>query len=131
MRARVRPWRGLRLRVALLTTLVAAASVSAMTWYAGRVSASAWRSQLAPTQPAVMARIAAAVAAEVGPGRPDWSKAQRSLDAGLAETGKQLIIFDSTRRAVAAAPAELLRRDVTLGADGTVSWQRVLSGDTA
>ena len=123
-------WRGLRLRIALLTTLVAAASVSAMAWYAGHVSAQAWRRQLEPTPTAALARIARAIAAAVGPGTPDWRNAQKPLAAGAAETGKQLIVFDSTRHAVAAAPSDLLRLDVTLGADGVVSWQRVVTDTT-
>ena len=123
------PWRGLRLRVALLTTLVAAASVSAMAWYAGRVSANAWRRQLAPTSPEMLARIARRVADAVGDGKPDWSKAQRPLATSAAEVGKQLIVFDSTRRAVAAAPAALLNLDIALGEDGTVSWQRVVANE--
>jgi signal transduction histidine kinase len=123
------PWRDLRLRVALLTTLVAVASVSAMAWYAGRVSASAWRRQLAPTPVATLSAIARAVAKAVGPGAPDWARAQHALDDGAKETGKQLIVFDSTRRAVASAPPELKRLDVTLGADGSVSWQRVVANE--
>lgn len=123
------PWRDLRLRVALLTTLVAVASVSAMAWYAGRVSANAWRRQLAPTPVATMSAIAREIAKDVGPGAPDWARAQHALDDGAKETGKQLIVFDSTRRAVASAPPELKRLDVTLGVDGAVSWQRVVANE--
>jgi two-component system sensor histidine kinase BaeS len=51
------------------------------------------------------------------------------LENGAAATGKQLIVFDSTRRAVASAPTDLLRLDVSLGADGAVTWQRVVRAD--
>ncbi|HUQ82880.1 MAG TPA: HAMP domain-containing sensor histidine kinase [Gemmatimonadaceae bacterium] len=126
MRPLVRSLGGLRARVALLTTLVACASVLAVAWYAGRVSANAWRRQLTPTPPGTLARIARDVADAVGPGAPDWRAAQPVLAAGSASTGKQLIVFDSTRRAVAAAPIELMALDVTLGADGVVTWQRLV-----
>jgi len=130
MRGLVRSLGGLRARVALLTTLVACASVATMAWYAGRVSANAWRRQLMPTPPATLARIAREVSDAVGPGAANWGAAQRVLAAGAASTGKQLLVFDSTRRAVAAAPAELLKLDVTLGPDGGISWQRVVADQT-
>jgi signal transduction histidine kinase len=115
--------------VALLTTLVACASIAAVAWYAVRVSESAWRRQLQPTSPETMRRIAARVAAEVQRGSPvpNWRNAQRTLAKGGAETGKQLIVFDTTRRAVAAAPPDLLELDVSLGVDGSVSWQRTIT----
>jgi signal transduction histidine kinase len=120
-------WRGLRVRVALLTILVAGASVVAMAWYASRVSVSAWQRQLRPTPSGVLEQIAREVAGAVGPGQPDWRRAQQPLTNGAAKTGKQLIVFDSTRRAVAAAPPELMRLDVTLGQDGAVTWQRTVA----
>jgi signal transduction histidine kinase len=120
-------WRGLRVRVAFLTILVAGASVAAMAWYASRVSVSAWRRQLQPTPPALLEQIAREVAGAVGPGQADWRRAQQALTHGAAKTGKQLIVFDSTRRAVAAAPPELMRLDVTLGLDGAVAWQRTVA----
>ena len=123
-------WRGLRLRLALLTTLVACASIAAVAWYAARVSENAWRRQLTPTSAETMRRIAASVAAAVQGDRGiDWARAQRTLSKGAAETGKQLILFDSTRRAVVAAPPDLLELEVSLGPDGAVSWQRILSSD--
>jgi signal transduction histidine kinase len=123
-------WRGLRLRVALLTTLVACASIAAVAWYAARVSADAWRRQLRPTPPAAMREMAASIAeaAQQG-GSVDWARAQRTLSKRASETGKQLIVFDSTRRPVVAAPPDLLEREVSLGLDGTVSWQRTLETD--
>ena len=123
-------WRGLRVSVAHQTTLVAVATVSAMAWYAVRVSAYAWRRQLSPTPTATLTRIANEIAAAVGPGKPDWTKGRRVLAAAAAATGKQLIVFDSTRQAVAAAPPELLTLEPTLGEDGAVSWQRVLANET-
>ena len=124
-------WGGLRVRVALLTILVAGASVAAMAWYASQVSVSAWRRQLRPSPPQLLSKIAREVADAIGEGEPDWRRAQRVLIAGIATTGKQLIVFDSSKRAVAAAPAELLRLDVTLGPDGAVTWQRVVSAPDA
>ena len=123
-------WRGLRLRLALLTTLVACAAIAAVAWYAARVSENAWRRQLTPTSPETMREIAASVAAAVQGAAPiDWTRAQRTLSKGAAETGKQLIVFDSTRRAVVAAPPDLVKLEVSLGPDGAVSWQRVLERD--
>ena len=126
-------WRGLRLRVALLTTLVACASIGAVAWYAARVSENAWRRQLQPTPAETMRRIAEQVATDVQRGStlPNWKNAQRALSKGAGETGKQLIVFDMARRAVAAAPPDLLRLDVSLGADGTVSWQRMITAPIA
>ena len=123
-------WRGLRLRLALLTTLVACAAIAAVAWYAARVSENAWRRQLTPTSPEAMRNIAAAVGVSAhGATSIDWKRAQQTLSRGAAETGKQLIVFDSTRRAVVAAPSDVLKLEVSLGPDGAVSWQRILESE--
>jgi signal transduction histidine kinase len=115
-------WHGLRIRVLLMTMLVAWTAMAVVGWYSSRIATAALTRQILPVSAQDLAGIAHAVGREAG-GTHDWHKVQGTLEAAAARTEKQFAVFDSSGRAVAASSRALLRMHLRLSGDAVLTWQ--------
>jgi signal transduction histidine kinase len=108
-----------------MTMLVAWTAVGVVGWYSTRTAAAALSRQLQPMDARDLGAIAGTAGRLLDESR-DWTPVQRELERVAVETGKQVAIFDSTGRAVAASSDALTRLNLRFSGSALLTWQDTL-----
>lgn len=115
--------KSLRSRLILVTVVVAVSAVACVGLLSRRYTIINFNEYVTGNEGAGLEQFGAALS-EHYLRRGGWDDVQPLLDRMAETSGKQFVIIDRERRVLATSPADLMRADIRVGPEHSITWRR-------